>query len=246
MNRKFLLVGILAIAISSFISSCRKQTVNNDTVQTKAYFPLDLGKYVEYRVDSTIWSSFDCSVRQTTWLLRYTVADTFSDDSMHRSYRIEIRQRKADSSSWQTQGNILVTPTETSIEYTQSNLKFIKLIFPVVDGLYWNGNSYIPTADQDYNYFADWTYSYANVGQPYNTGLANFDNCVTVNQADKSLNTTDGPGSYSYRTYAKEVYAKNVGMVYRELTHWVQQPDSSGVNTCREGYSVIMRASDHN
>lgn len=246
MNRKFLLVGVLAIAISSFISSCRKQTVDNSIVETKTYFPLELGKYVDYSVDSTIWNSFDCSVTHSHWLLRYTIADTFSDDSMRRSYRVEIRQRRADSSSWHTQGNILVTPTETSIEYTQSNLKFIKLTFPVIDGLYWNGNSYIVTNDQDYSYFSNWVYSYANVGQPYNTSLENFDNTVTVNQANESLNTADGPGSYSYKTYAKEVYAKNVGMVYRELTHWVQQPDSSGINSCQNGYSVIMRAMDHN
>lgn len=246
MNRKFLLAGILAIAISSFISSCRKQTVNNDTVQTKAYFPLELGKYVDYAVDSTIYSSFDCTVRETHWLLRYTVADTFSTEDTQRAYRIEIRQRKADSSSWQTQGNVLVIPTENTLEYLQSNLKFIKLIFPVVDGLYWNGNSYINTDDQDYAYFSNWVYTYANVGQPYNTGLANFDNTVTVNQADQSLNTDDGPDAYSYRTFAKEVYAKNVGMVYRELTHWVQQPDSSGLNACKEGYYVRMRAMDHN
>jgi len=246
MNRKFLLVGVLAIAISSFISSCRKQTINNDTMQTKAYFPLELGKWVEYSVDSTIWNAFDCTTTQVGWRIRYTVADTFSDDSMRRSYRIEIRQRKADSSSWKTQGNILVTPTETSIEYTQSNLKFIKLVFPVVDGIYWNGNSYIPTADQDYTYFADWVYAYANVGQPYNTGLANFENTVTVNQVDKSLNEPDGPDVYSYKTYGKEVYAKNVGLIYREMTHWVVQPDSAAVTTCRDGYSVRMRAVDHN
>ncbi len=246
MNRKFLLVGVLAIAISSFISSCRKQTIDNSTVQTKAYFPLELGKYVEYSVDSTKYNSFDCSTVQTHWLLRYTVADTFSDDSMRRSYRIEIRQRRADSSSWHTQGNILVTPTEYALEYSQSNLKFIKLTFPIIDGLYWNGNSYIPTADQDYTYFNNWVYTYANVGQPYNTGFVNFDNTVTVNEADESLNTADGPGAYSYKTYSKEVYAKNVGMIYRELTHWVQQPDSSGVNSCQEGYSVRMRATDHN
>lgn len=246
MNRKFLLVGILAIAISSFISSCRKQTVNNDSVQTKAYFPLELGKYVDYQVDSLIYSSFDCSVRESHWLLRYTVADTFTNEDTMRSYRIEIRQRKADSSSWQTQGNILVTPTETNLIYQQSNQKFIKLIFPVVDGLYWNGNSYIVTDDQDNAYFANWVYKYANVGQPYNTGLANFDNTVTVNEADESLNNNDNPDAYSYRTFYKEIYAKNVGMIYREMTHWVQQPDSSGVNSCKEGYSVIMRATDHN
>ena len=47
----------------------------------------------------------------------------------------------------------------------------------------------------------------------------------------------------SYRTYAKEVYAYNVGMIYKEWTHWTYKPNHA---QCVNGYSVIMRAIDYN
>ena len=49
---------------------------------------------------------------------------------------------------------------------------------------------------------------------------------------------------YAMRTYAKEVYGYNIGMIYKEWVHWTYTPNHDGA--CVKGYSVIMRAIDYN
>lgn len=236
-----LLLAILSITLFS----CKKQV--DDTISgANQYFPLEIGRYVIYDVDSTIWTTFDCTNnrRDTSLQMMYTVADTFRDDQDRLSHRIEVRARKADTAQWQVHSVYYATLTPASIEMVQSNYRFIKMVFPIEDGITWKGNTYIPSADADNMNYSDWTYIYSGKEQPYFNGKATFEKTVTVDQADfgvnyESVDATDS--TYADRTYGQEVYGYNVGMVYKEITHWERQPDN-----CREGYTVIMRAIDHN
>ena len=209
------------------------------------YFPLQPGHYVTYDVDSTLWDDFGCTRTDTKCQLRYSVADTFSDNQGRRSYRIDIYYRKRDTLDWQNHQVIYVTPTAQRLEYVQDNLRFIKLVFPIAEGGTWNGNSLINTSDQDLQYFGDWIYKYSNVGEAFNEGKY-YDNTVTVNGTDQTQNNPEDPAlrdAYAYRTYLKEVYAKDAGLVFREMIRWTYDP---GVAYCRKGYSVKMRAVDNN
>jgi hypothetical protein len=92
----------------------------------------------------------------------------------------------------------------------------------------------------------DWNYQYKDQEQSFNNGKAFFDNTVTVLEADETVNDPETmPDSYASRTFAKEVYGYDVGMVYREMTHWTYD-GSPGQSRFRRGYSVVMRAVDHN
>jgi hypothetical protein len=120
----------------------------------------------------------------------------------------------------------------------------LKLVFPVKLNTRWYGNSYIPAGfNVDLQWFQDWDYKYVNVSEPYNNGNINFENTVTVNQVDITEGAPDEANEYSARTFAKEVYAKNVGLVYRELTRWVYQPT---VSKYKKGFTLIMRAKKYN
>jgi hypothetical protein len=85
---------------------------------------------------------------------------------------------------------------------------------------------------------------YSNLLQAYDNGRATFQNTVTVDAVNKTIGDPEAtPGAYAERTFMREVYGYEVGMVYRESTHWVYDPTRAA---CRNGYSVIMRAVDHN
>lgn len=245
MNKKFLPAFVLAALFSMALFSCTKQ--NDDKYKgdfSKAYFPLQFGRYVTYNVDSTLWNDFLQVKSIHSYQMRYTVADTFRDNENRLSYRIDVHIRSNDTLPWQVHRVIYVTQTPTTLEYQEDNVRYIKLVYPISNNVQWKGNSLIPSDDQDYQYLNDWTYQYTDFGASYNDGNVYFDNTVTVLEDDELHNDPETmPSAYADKTYSKEVYGYDVGMVYREMTHWIYDP---GVATFRKGYSVVMRAVDHN
>lgn len=242
MSKKFVPFLLLIFFVTLF--SCKKETSNKyGDDYTRGYFPTQIGRYVIYDMDSTFWDDFLKVKSLHKYQLRYTIADTFRDNQKRLSYRIDVHIRKNDALAWNTSRVIYVTPTETHLEFVESNLRFIKHVFPISNNISWNGNSMINSLDQDYTYFQGWNYNYSNLGLSYNNGKSYYENTVTVNQADDSLNNPETmPNDYAFRTYSKEVYGYDIGLVYREMTHWTYQPTIG----YRNGYSVVMRAVEHN
>ena len=68
-------------------------------------------------------------------------------------------------------------------------------------------------------------------------------------QEDDELDPVTAPSDYGSQTFAQEMYAKNIGLVYRELTMWEQQPNFTPPNTYdpyRIGFGIKMWMVDHN
>lgn len=243
------LLPLLFIAALATLAACQKEndTNYNGNEPTRGYYPLTRGHYVLYDVDSTIYDDFNQTDSVYHSQVRYEVADSFRDNQNRLSYQVDVRSRKDDSSGFQTNDVFFVTPTLSGLEVVQNNLRFTKLVFPVAAGTSWKGNSQIPTADQDLQFFNDWNYTYYNIGGAYNTGRANFDNTVTVQQVDDSLNSPElMPETYAERRFSKEIYAYNAGLIYRELISWIYDQNPTTTNYYRKGYAVVMRAVDHN
>lgn len=246
MNKKFLPALLIAALCTVVIYSCTKTSEKKyGTNYGEGYYPLQFGRYVVYDVDSFIWDDFQCVKTKHHYQLRYSIVDTFRDNQNRISYKMDVHIRKQDTLTWNMHRVIYVTPTTTHLEYVEENLRFIKLAYPVAEGATWKGNAMISPLDQDYQYFQDWDYTYSGFGKPFNNGFVNFDNTITVSEVDELLNDPESmPNNYAYKTFAKEVYGWDVGMVYREITRWVYDP--TGSSKCRKGYSVIMRAVEHN
>ncbi len=242
------------VLVSVIWISCNKKTEDLSEIN-KGYkfFPLEIGKYVLYNVDSTYWDDFLGSVIvMERCQVRYSVDDTFRDASGRLSYKIVVNARKNASDPFYPSEVIYATPTETTLEYTQKNLTFIKLVFPVDNFVYWNGNSMLPLADPDYSeeFGGDkWSYNYSKFDKEFDPGNNLYEHTVTVNQIDEQLNDPDiDSTAYAYKNYSKEVYAYNVGLVYKERVYWTFQPKegNSGGSGYRKGYGVIMRAIENN
>lgn len=243
------ILPFLFIAAVLSVASCKRESDDRfGSDITRGYFPLELGHYVLYDVDSTIWDDFKCTKADSHYQMRYTIADTFRDNELRLSYQVDVHIRKDDTQPWRIDDVFYITPTSSSLEWVQNNLRFTKLVFPVADGATWNGNSQIATNDQDLRYFEGWMYKYSNKNDQYNNGRVAFDNTVTVNLVDEKQNDPDTmPTAFAYRSYGREVYAHGVGLIYREMLHWdYQYNPTPGSQSCRKGYSVVMRATEHN
>jgi hypothetical protein len=253
MKHKFLPFVFLAMVATVSFFSCRKpdaEPIQGD--ENARYIPLQKGKYITYNVDSTIWYDTLCVKVVSHSQIMYTIADTFTDNG-HKGYRVETRFRELQSHPWELRDVLYITRTDVNLEWSQSELRFIKMVFPVTDGATWQGNVHIPAADAELNYFNGWSYYYSNVGSPFNAGEVTYPKTVTVNQVDRVENDPETlPMSFGSRTYGKEVFAENIGMVYREYIRWTYDPsasfnhDPNQPDRCRKGTSVVMRAVDHN
>lgn len=246
MTRKYIVSALLAATVTIIAGSCKKYH-NDNTDPTRNYFPLTFGKYVTYAVDSIYYNDLTCTQYRTKSQLKYAVTDTFTDRnnfSYKLSYIVDVFSRPYDGAPWRPVGVIMLNPTANGLNWTESNVKYVKMMFPVKEGFSWKGNEYAPVEDTDYFYLKDWNYEYRDLQKSYNTDYVNFDNTVTVLEDDEFVNYPwVDSGVSAMRNYSKSVYAYNVGLVYRELTHWTYKGDLS---QCKNGYSVIMRALDHN
>ena len=247
--RKLLLPFLL---VSVGLVSCKKETEDlSEMAQGHKFFPLEIGKYILYDVDTLYWNDFLQAQVPESWQARYDVVDTFRDAGGRLSYRINVQRRRNDTDPFQPIDVLYVTPTDASIEYKQRNLTFLKMVFPVTEGKSWNGNAMIPLNDEDYAEFDNdkWSYTYADFDREFDPGNNLYEHTVTVNQIDDALNNPDiDSTAYAYRNYSKEIYAYNVGMVYKERIFWIFQPKvgGSGGSGKRKGYEVRMRAVENN
>ena len=243
MIRKILPGFLLVVLCGLAFYSCKK--VNSSTADpTRNYFPLHFGKYVTYDVDSLYYFGPDGTRVETRCELKYSVTDTTTVNKK-LNYIIDVYYRPYNGALWVPSRVITVQATSDSLLYSQDGTQYIKLVFPVTEGRTWQGNAYAQIMDTTKAYLAGWDYTYQSYHLPYFNGFVNFDNTVTVLEDDENVNFQNidsiPPGS---KIYAKEVYAYNVGMIYKEWTYYTWGLPDTTQN--RNGYSVIMRAIDYN
>ncbi len=246
MNKKILL-ALLSVVCSVAFVNCKKSSSSAPVADpTMNYFPTTFGKYVIYNVDSVYYDPAKCKTTEKISQLRYSVSDTFRDDQFRLSYIMDVFTRANSTAAWTAQGVVYLTNTGSTLEYVQSGLRTIKLVFPVTSTQTWLGNSLISTNDSNYMFLNNWSYSYQNIGSSYNTSYENFANTVTVLENNETISNTGSNSDavpYSLQSYAKEVYAYNVGLIYRETKYLTY---SAKKGNCVGGYTLVMQAIDHN
>ncbi len=259
---KKILSGVLLVAICFAAFSCKKSKQNTSD-PTLNYFPIKLGHYVTYEVDSVYFfgtgSNYfgidTCARYEIKSQIKYSIDDTFRDADNRLSYIMDVYSRPYPGGYWEPNSVILITPTQTpildltapvtqSLLYTQDRTQYVKLIFPISNGYVWKGNKYAQVNDATFSYLKNWNYRYQDYHLSYFNGRVNFDNTVSVLENNENVNYTNvDSGVAGYRTFAKEVYAYNVGMVYKEWTHYTWNANNA---SCWNGFTVIMRAIEYN
>ncbi len=232
----FLLLGLLA--------SCKREVIPDPVDIGRDYFPLTEGHIIEYTVDSLIYNTFSSDTELVHLEFKDEIVSTFTDNLGRTSFAIERSVRQDSMSSWIGQLSYYATQADFEIEVVENNLRFIKLVFPVKATTKWNGNVYIPalTAGLDeLKWYYDWDYAYSHINEDFNNGIMNFPNSVLISYEQLTNDSTNN-AQYSNYTNYKEAYARNVGLIYRELTHWEYQPTVG----YRSGFSVVMRAKKYN
>jgi len=219
------------------------------------YLPLEVGKYITYRVDSLVPNPlFNATLETHSYQVKHVVDAQVPDNLGRPSYRIFRFKRNADGTGpWSAAGSYFITPLTNQIETVETNLRFIKLREPMREGFSWKGNAYLPENPFQalgYNITVDnsmgtWDYTYDLFEPETQINGQTYNDVWTVEQVDESQGDPDQfPDVYANRTRFVEKYAKNVGLVYRQLILWEYE-----VNLARpafNGFGITMWMIDHN
>jgi len=221
-------VLLVLFTVISF-SSCYKE----DTVIPYLgydYFPNEIGRYVVYQVDST-WQDDAvgaAAFAEAHYQLRDVNESYFTDEEGRQAIRVERYWLKQNQTEWLIKDVWHRVRTSEIAEQNEENVVFVKHNFPIEDGKVWDGNS--KTTLQSIQEFYHqttvpevWQYEYTNVNEPYTVNGLTFDSTVTVIQMDR-------PALFGLNIIAKEVYAKNVGLIHKQMDVFDVQQSSSNPN----------------
>jgi hypothetical protein len=241
--RIFLGHAVLLLLFIGF-DSCKRKVIPAEQIATgEDYFPLELGHYVEYEVDSFLYNDFNLRIDTFHYEIRDEVSDTFYDSENRLSHIITRYKRYESSEPWSEELTYYVTKNSYRTELVENNLRFIKLVFPIRDNMKWYGNSYIPTQLSEFQWMSNWYYTYDRISLPFTNGKLIFQDAVVVNQNDYANGNPDtAPNDYASKIFSREAYAKQIGLVYREVENWVYQPTVK----YRSGFKIVYKAVKYN
>lgn len=217
------------------LTSCNKETVTLPPLDLKLeYYPLEVGKYLTYAVDSVVYDPVVGGIDQDSVRLyvKEVVADTFRDDTGVLLYRVNRFERYSDSLPWQLAKVVAIgVENKKSAIRLEDNLRFSKMIFPPIQGKRWEGNSAFDpyrefsVAGERVQIFLDLFFFISEVDEPWEVSGFAFDSVTTVV-------ATNFPSTCSLHfREIEERYAKHIGLVFREWTILDEEVDNV-LDTC--------------
>jgi hypothetical protein len=252
---------------------CGKTVESYTSLPLTDYMPLQPGKYITYRLDSTVFTNFGTVTVVRSFQEKHVVDSKFSDATGRDSYRIlRFTRDTAGAQPWVSAGTYVITPTDKTVEVIENNLRYIKLVVPLAQDYTWKGNRYLVnwniTSDTAILYdhpfsplysfrndadMEDWDYTYSSIqgnltvnGKPY-ADVITVDGINKVWNAKMNNATVVDPSSIAYVDYQKDNYAKGLGLIYQEFIMWEYQPPNGTSQTgYKVGFGVKRSILDHN
>ncbi len=193
----------LAIGILLSYYSCKKEVITVPTVSYN-YFPVKIGTWTEYEVDSVYHSendnNNDDSVYSYHFYIKEVIDSSFIDNAGRQTEIIKRYRRNDTLEIWRL--SCVWTQRLNSINAyrTEDNVSFHKLSFPINSSISWNVND-ANTYDEEIN-------SYEYFHQPGVLNGLSFDSTLSVLQVDEN--------NFISRIFGKEIYATGIGLVFKQ------------------------------
>ncbi len=239
---------IFLFSIISLVPSCKDKVEDYNALYEYEYYPLDSGRYIIYDVDSikyswqpTVGSDYIQYRDTIRYQLKEYYAGTFYDSFQgNLKYRIEYYRRKSQDEPWQNDRVWYALKTSTSLQRQEDDLRFLKLVFPPREGYTWDGTSLIPKTGV-YEFLTDWKFKYEDVGKPLTVNGKDFEKTLTV------THISTGESNLLEYQYSKEIFAKGVGIIYKDWDKIEKQLVSSSWENPQKanGHRLRMRINSY-
>jgi hypothetical protein len=201
-----------------FIISCEKTTENLSIDYGYDYYPVGIGKYIIYDVDSITYdpSGNNTIIDTTSYQAKEEIIDTTSDNEGRTVYIIHYSTRNQPNEAWQFKNVYTTVMTSQWVERTEENLRFVKLIFPQKINDTWDGNRYfvaenilVTVRGETLELFKNWNSAVIDKGSSMTISAFTFDDVLTVRHADDE--------NLIEKRLVEEKYAKTVGLVEKTV-----------------------------
>lgn len=214
---------MLGVGLMLSVLACQERQILQPAPQDLsqvAYFPLEIGKYTIYQVDSILFdfAPGGATIMDTSLIfVKEVVADTLRDQTGQLVYSIERYERKALTDNWTLKAIQTSSRTSTQAIRTENNWRYLKLVFPLSKRSEWDGNLWIDEnreiefSGERMRPFTNWRYEVDSIDVPALIGPFAFDSTLLVTEADDN--------NVIERRFSRVRYAKHIGLVWRE--QWI-------------------------
>jgi hypothetical protein len=182
------------------------------------YFPLEVGRISEFRVDSVIFDDAGAGNKLDTFssFLREIVVAKFAGQDGDTVYRIQREHRRTADLPWQISDIYTMQSDGYEAIRSEENIRLVKMTFPLYVGKGWEPAKYVstsitvPVGTETINMYSYWDGQLLALDVPEQVGTFAFDSVMTCLQADDDNELE--------RRYVLEKYAKDIGLVFRKDT----------------------------
>ena len=115
------LLGICSLVL--LLASCKKEQEHFTSEPVSDYYPLQVGKYITYNLDSTIFTNFGQNQAQVHYQVKDVVDASITDNLGRPGFRIIRYSRKDASSDWSPNNVFMAVPTDRTLEFIENNLR---------------------------------------------------------------------------------------------------------------------------
>ena len=190
------LIAFVAIAVISCDSSDENPSVDTG----KDYFPLRKGNFQIYDVTNI---EYTLGVPETLrYELKTIVTDSFPNSDGNYTYVIQRSKRNEGAAEFSYLDTWSARMDTREAVMNEENTSFFKIKLPVAKDDEWDGNLYNSKGED--------TYLMQEVKTSFTANGTSYDDCIVINQNDNQ----DFVVTLDQR---KEIYARNIGLVCKEV-----------------------------
>ena len=244
------------ILLCILATGCKEEIEDLSPEPLSDYLSPQAGKFIIYKLDSTVFTQNGRTLEVHSYQEKVMVDQQITDNLGRESYRVyRFLRDAAGQNPWASAGSYFITPTSSTVEIVEDNLRSIRLILPITVGQTWKGNRFLGTnpyipafefSDDNHIHLEDWEFGYETKGESLTLNGKTVNDVLTIQGPDISVNATiSDPASFGSRTLLIDKYAKNIGLVYQEYILWEYQPNP-GSTAFRVGFGVKRSMIDHN